>query len=341
MPAEQEEPKKVSIGEIARALGVSKTTVSRALSGKGRISQATRARVQDYLASAGAAPAVRTAPQVRTTHNLTMVIPSHFVHLDLPFLRKSMGGICTTAVQRGYDLLLCYAEGADTRQLERQLSHHKMDGVILSRTIRDDPCIELLRQFRIPFVTIGRTEDPSIPQVDNDQVSASQEMTRLLLQLGLRRIALLAGSPLYYVNRDRAKGYMDAMAQWGVQPDPGLIHTGIETDVQRIDALEAVLERRPDCILCGDDRLAFDVSLELQARQIRVPDQMRVASLYDSELTAGLNPGISAVQFDAEALGGAACRMLLDLMAGKESSRQVVMGHQVILRDSTKMTPGR
>ena len=60
MPAEQEEPKKVSIDEIARALGVSKTTVSRALSGKGRISQATRARVQDYLASAGAAPAVRT-----------------------------------------------------------------------------------------------------------------------------------------------------------------------------------------------------------------------------------------------------------------------------------------
>ena len=270
-----------------------------------------------------------------------MVIPSHFVHLDLPFLRKSMGGICTTAAQRGYDLLLCYAEGADTRQLERQLSRHKMDGVILSRTLQDDPCIELLRQFRVPFVTIGRTEDPSIPQVDNDQVSASQEMTRLLLQLGLRRIALLAGSPLYYVNRDRTKGYMDAMAQWGVQPDPGLIHTGIETDVQRIDALEAVLERRPDCILCGDDRLAFDVSLELQARQIRVPDQMRVASLYDSELTAGLNPGISAVQFDAEALGGAACRMLLDLMAGKESSRQVVMGHQVILRDSTKMTPGR
>ena len=263
------------------------------------------------------------------------------VALDLPFLRKSMGGICTTAAQRGYDLLLCYAEGADTRQLERQLSHHKMDGVILSRTLQDDPCIELLRQFRVPFVAIGRTEDPSIPQVDNDQASASQEMTRLLLQLGLRRIALLTGSPMYYVNRDRAKGYMDAMAQWGVQPDPGLIHTGIETDVQRIDALEAVLERRSDCILCGDDRLAFDVSLELQARQIRVPDQMRVASLYDSELTAGLNPGISAVQFDAEALGGAACRMLLDLMAGKESSRQVVMGHQVILRDSTKMTPGR
>ena len=61
MPAEQEASKKVSIEEIARALGVSKTTVSRALSGKGRISQATRARVQDYLASAGAAPEIGRA----------------------------------------------------------------------------------------------------------------------------------------------------------------------------------------------------------------------------------------------------------------------------------------
>ena len=93
-----------------------------------------------------------------------------------------------------------------------------------------------------------------------------------------------------------------------------------------------MLERRPDCILCGDDRLAFDVSLELQARRIRVPDDIRLASLYDSELTAGLNPAISAVHFDAVALGGAACRMLLDLMAGKAAARPLVMGHQVVLR---------
>ncbi|HJD21062.1 MAG TPA: LacI family transcriptional regulator [Candidatus Gemmiger faecigallinarum] len=341
MPAENQPTKKISIDEVAKALGVSKTTVSRALSGKGRISEATRGRVRDYIAQAGAEPAVRAQPTARETHNLTMVIPSDFVHLDLPFLRKCMGGICTAAAQRGYDLLLCYVSGADTNQLERQLDCHKMDGVILSRTIQNDPCVELLRRHKMPFVAIGRTEDPAIPQVDNDQAAASQEMTRLLLQLGLRRIALLTGSPSYYVNQDRAKGYFDALAELGIQPDPALVRTGIESDAQRIDALDAVLERRPDCILCGDDRLAFDVSLELQARRIRVPDDIRLASLYDSELTAGLNPAISAVHFDAVALGGAACRMLLDLMAGKAAARPLVMGHQVVLRDSTKSLPRR
>lgn len=329
--------KKIPMEQIAQALGISKTTVSRALSGKGRVSQATRARVQSYLASLGASATVRSAPTEVQTRNLTMVIPTHFVHLDLPFLRKTMGGICTVAAQRGYDLLLCYADGSDTSQLERQLASHKMDGVILSRTLRDDPCVELLQQYHIPFVAIGRTEDSTIPQVDQDQVGASQEMTRLLLQQGLKRIAFLSGSPLYYVNADRAAGYYKALAELRLQPDPHLVRTGIETDAQRIDALDAVLEHHPDCLLCGDDRLAFDLLLELQARKIRVPQQIRIASLFDSELTASLNPSISAVQFDSMNLGAAACRMLLDLLAGKPVRQRLVLGHQVILRDSTKM----
>ena len=147
----------ISIEEIAKALGVSKTTVSRALSGKGRISEATRSRVRAYVASTGAAPTVRARWTEKTiTHNLTMIIPPHFVHLDLPFLRKCMGGISMMAAQRGYDLLLCYASASDTSQLERQLSNRKTDGVILSRAMEDDPCLDLLQQYRVPYVVIGR-----------------------------------------------------------------------------------------------------------------------------------------------------------------------------------------
>ncbi len=329
--------KKVSIEEIANALGVSKTTVSRALSGKGRISEATRARVRAYLAGTGAVPAVRNLPlEERVTHNLSMVIPRHFVYLDLPFLRKSMGGISMVAAQRGYDLLLCYAGTLDTQQLERQLASRKMDGVILSRAMADDPCLDLLRQYHLPFVVMGRCEDETIPQVDNDQVGAACEMTRLLLRLGERRIALLVGNTAYTVNMDRLRGYLRALAEFGIQPDQQLILTGVESDAQRANALETILDQHPDCLLCGDDRLAFDVMQTLHSRGIAVPQQLRVASLYDSELIAGMTPSVSAVQFDAERLGSAACRMLLDLLAGKEIQRRQVEGYQVILRESTK-----
>ena len=326
----------ISIEEIAKALGVSKTTVSRALSGKGRISEATRSRVRAYVASTGAAPTVRARWTEKTaTHNLTMIIPPHFVHLDLPFLRKCMGGISMMAAQRGYDLLLCYASASDTSQLERQLSNRKTDGVILSRAMEDDPCLDLLQQYHVPYVVIGRCEDTSIPQVDNDQVGASYEMTRLLLRLGARRIALIVGTTTYTVNIDRMRGYMRALPEFGVAQDRRLIQDGVESAAQRSDALEAVLDHHPDCLLCGDDRLAFDVMQALHARHIRVPQDLQVASLYDSELLLNTVPNVSAVQFDAERLGASACRMLLDILAGKQINTRQVEGYQVILRDST------
>ena len=326
----------VKIAEIAEALGISKTTVSRALSGKGRVGEETRARVFAYAGLSGQSPAPRRPAAQSATHNLSLVIPKHFVRLDLPFLRKCMGGICTMAAQRGYDLLLCYVSQTDTEQLERQLASHKVDGVILSRTMSDDPSIDLLHQYEMPFVAIGRIDDPEIPQADNDQVGAACEMTRLLLQLGTRRIAYLGGSGTYTVNADRLRGYLRGLAEFGVPADQALIRTGLESEEQRVDALESVLERHPDCLLCCDDRLAFDVMTELRNRHIQVPQDVRVASLYDSELLVGMTPSISAVQFDAERIGSTACRMLLDTLAGKDIPKRQLQGYQVILRDSTK-----
>ena len=325
------------IEEIAQALGISKTTVSRALSGKGRVSEETRAKVFAYVGRPGvdsSTPVRRQDPGA--THNLSLVIPKHFMQLDLPFLRKCMGGVCTMAAQRGYDLLLCYVSDTDTVQLERQLASHKVDGVILSRTMNDDPSIDLLQQYGVPFVAIGRIENDDIPQADNDHLGAASEMTRVLFQMGARRIAYLGGSGTYTVNADRLRGYLRGLAEFGVPADQSLIRTGIESDEQRTDALEAVLEQHPDCLLCCDDRIAFDLMRELRNRHIRVPEQLRLASLYDSELLAGTTPAISAVQFDAERLGSTACRMLLDVMAGKDIPLRQVQGYQVILRESTK-----
>ena len=97
------------------------------------------ARVFAYAGLTGSeAPPSRPVVQ-GATHNIALVIPKHFIRLDLPFLRKCIGGVCTMAAQRDYDLLLCYVSETDTDQLERQLSSHKVDGVILTRTMSDDP----------------------------------------------------------------------------------------------------------------------------------------------------------------------------------------------------------
>ena len=173
------ETEKMTIEQVADALGVSKTTVSRALSGKGRISEETRAKVYAYMGRTRSEPVSAQSGEKLRTNNIAMIVPQRFIALDLPFLRKCMGGICTMADQRGYDLMLCYSSNTEYPQLRRQLANHKVDGVILTYAMADDPCIDLLRQYETPFVLIGRSEDKTIPQADNDQVAAACEMTRI------------------------------------------------------------------------------------------------------------------------------------------------------------------
>ncbi|MBQ6831616.1 MAG: LacI family DNA-binding transcriptional regulator [Oscillospiraceae bacterium] len=331
------EQDRLTVEKVAAALGVSKTTVSRAISGKGRISVQTRERIMEYLQKHNGFELLRTlrSPAAGSS-NLALVIPAHFVQLDLPFLRKCMGAVCHTADQRGYDVLLCYADTHSAPQLERQLADRKVDGVILSRTVDNDPCIHLLEKYRVPYVVIGRVADPSVMQVDNDQLAAAAEMTGLLHQLNYRRIAYMGGSLLYTVNADRLAGYRQATQQAGIAVDENLILSNIETPDQRTEALDLLLLQKPECILCCDDALAHFVVRDLQRRGIRVPEQMRVASLYDSELLEDMKPSVTAVHFDGAALSAVACRLLLDHLSGKNPPTRIIHGHQLVLRESTK-----
>lgn len=328
---------KMTVEKAANALKISKTTVSRAISGKGRVSPQTRDRVMEYLQTHNGQELLQVLRGTDTkTYNLALVIPAHFVQLDLPFLRKCMGAVCHTADQRGYDVLFCYADTHDAPQLERQLADRKVDGVILSRTVENDPCIQLLKTYKVPYVVIGRVDDRTVLQADNDQVAAAAEMTRLLHQLNIRRIAYMGGSLVYTVNADRLSGYRIATEEAGITVDERLIISNVETPSQRTDALDTLLEQEPQCILCCDDALAHFVVRDLQRRGIRVPGQMRVASLYDSELMEDMNPSVTAVHFDGAALSAAACRLLLDHLAGKPVSSHIIQGHQLVLRESTK-----
>ena len=334
---EQQREHKLTVGEIARELGISATTVSRALSGKGRVSPETRERIMDYAGRLGYESAGAGSPlERRCTNNLALVIPSHFVRLDLPFLRKCMGAVCRMAAQREYDVLMCYADEKNTEQLCRQLAAHKVDGVILSRTLTEDPCLELVRQYGVPYVAIGRLADRTALQVDNDQVEAARELTHILLQMGIRRIAYLGNRYKYTVNVDRMLGFRQALEEHGMAVDESLAFSNVESEEGRRDALEAALERKPECLLCGDDSLAFAVLKDLRQRRISVPGDIRLASLYDSEILLDTDPTDTAVQFDADLLGATACRMLLDSMTGREVPPRKVLGHQVILRESTK-----
>lgn len=337
MARRPKDDKVVDIASIAEALGVSKTTVSRAISGNGRVGDATRQRVLDYVKEHNYTPSVMARGlAMRCSYNISLVISKQFSDFEMAFLRKTMRSVYQVAEESDYDVLLTMVGENETRPVERLLDNRKIDGLILTRTLENDPLIPLLKARKLPFVAIGRPADATVLSVDHDQVGGCRELTSLLLLKGMKRIALLGGTMLYTVNQSRLEGFKQAYDQMGQTIDESLLFLELETDDLRMQAVNEAVSRKADCILCMDERLTMLTLNMFKHLNIRVPQDIRIASLYDSEKLADSVPPISAVQFDADALGRKAAQQLLQVLKGREVETRVELGYQVSLRESTK-----
>lgn len=328
-----EEKQNLTIDDIARQLNVSKTTVSRAISGKGRISAQTRERVLAYIEACNYRPsAAAKGLAEHRTYNLALVLPREFARLDLPFIRRSMSAICAEAALRDYNILLCLASDQDPAPLIRILDNRKADGVILTRTAENDALIDQIARRGVPFATMGslppHTHGLAAVEADSDQVSGCCAFTAALLRAYPEKTALLGGDMRYIVNQRRLEGVRNALA--AENPDFS-IHTGLSPDGCG-EALDALLEQGVRQFLCMDDDICMAAVRYLEAKGLAIPEDVRLASLYDSDELSSCKPPIPALRFDAEELGRITCRELLRCLQGEPYDAVLKLGYRVRLR---------
>ncbi len=327
----------LTISDVAEALGISKTTVSRAISGKGRISEETRRKVMDYIDAHDYKPNIiaKSLAQSRT-YNICVVLPGNYALVDLPYFDEAILGIQEIAGLMEYDVLLDISQPDDTAAMKRILDNGKVDGVILLRTFLEDAHVELLSQMQVPFVTTGTSTYPGVRQVDYDHAGACCELTSILLMRGFDRIALLGGSDRIMVNRMRAEGYYQSFANLGRKVDESLVFSNLENRVLMENAVDEALAAGVNCILCMDDSICSCVLRKLRMAHIRVPEQMRVASYYNSYVLENSLPTITSLEFDGKEMGMQACRELLTLIEGGDVPDRILLPYKVVLKDSTK-----
>ncbi len=329
--------KKITIGDVAEALGVSKTTVSRAISGKGRIGNGTKERVLRYIEEHDYKPNVIAKGLAQSkTYNIGLVMPGNHNFVDSSFFQKCMLGISGVAAAADYDMVVSMIQDDDLSQLKRLVRNNKVDGVILSRTLVDDGPAEYLKKNRMPFVAIGTSPDPGIIQIDHDHREACRELTSILLMKGMRRMALLGGSRDIVITNMRYQGFMDAFESQKLRPDPGLIFMDADRGAVIEEIVEELVYRKAECVVCMDDSICYQVLNVLKKNRIDVPGDVRVASFYNSPLLENNIPAVTSLQFDATKLGMAACRTLLDYLAGKEVPGRTLLSYEVVFKESTK-----
>jgi Transcriptional regulators len=328
--------KKLTIADIAEALGVSKTTVSRSISGNGRIGAETKERVLEYIEKHDYKPNVMAKGLAQSkTYNICVVYPTDCATNELPFFQKCLIGIVQRAAKEQYDILMALVSNTDISQLKRIIQNNKVDGVIILRTLVDDACVKFLKQSRIPFVTVGSTSEKGVIQVDNDNLGACRGLTMLLLTEGMERIALIGGNTQHVVTQNRCQGFKEAFEKWGKKADGRLVYLDMEEDWDIEKCVEDALRKHAECIIAMDDNICKKILDKLKQDHVEVPRDIKIASFYYSKELEKNNPPITSLKFNVPELGTATCNMLFAIMDGKEIQEKTVLGYELVLKEST------
>lgn len=331
------EPSRITISDIADALHISKTTVSRAISGKGRIGSETRERVLAYIDKTNyhPNPMAKGLAQLKT-YNIGWVMPGDSDVTDLPFFQRCMAGISEVAAGNDYDILLTMVYEEDMSQLERIVQNHKIDGIVLGRTLVEDERVQFLKRMDIPFVVIGSTMIPDVVQIDNDHIAACRELTSILIMKGLKKLALIGGDSNHVVNETRRKGFIEGLERNHLKEADSSIYMDCKSRTDVGYAVEDSLRNKADCIICMDDRICSEVLEKLKNDGIDMPGQIKVASFYDSVLLDNCMPAITSLQYDPRNLGVVAARTLFRLINEEEVEPVTYLSYEVALKGSTQ-----
>lgn len=323
--------KAMTIDDIARDLGISKTTVSRAISGKGRIGNATRERVLSYIKEHDYKPnAMARGLAEQRTCNIAVVWPMDANLVDMPFFQKVLVGICDVTSREGYDVLITIDRGPEAVDLRRVIDNRKVDGVILTRTLLEDPSAAFLKESSVPFVTMGTSEDNDITWVDNDNEAACRELMEQLLEEGCKRFALIGGDENYAITGQRLAGYKKALLEAGLPFEQELCIRQSDFEKATGEILSGLLEKEVSCIVCMDDAIAREVLLSCHDMGIGIPQDIRIASFYSSQILENAKSPVTSIRFDERALGEAAAEQILCKIRGEKPRNVIVSSHQIM-----------
>lgn len=308
---------RVSIADVAREAGVSRQTVSRALNGKGEISQATLRRVQDVIERLDYRPSsIARGLATRHTRTIGLIVPD----IANPFFADISRGADDAAHEAGYSLLLCNTVEEPGREADllRILEQRAVDGVVLcSPRLPEKTLVELVKRHQAVVLINGCLVGCSSVCVADARGAALA--VRHLRRLGRYQVGLLSASEGAYSGRERRRGYTEALLAADVVPDTSLTQRCDSADIDGgYRAALALLASRPDLdgLLCYNDLVAIGALRACAETGRRVPDDIAVVGADDILLAGLVTPALTTLRIDRLAVGTAAVGMLLAQLRG-------------------------
>ncbi len=331
----------LTLEDIAKQAGVSRSTVSRVVNNHPNVSDKVRKHVLEVIQTTGFHPnaAARTLASQRSwTIGLLLPHSVSFFFTD-PYYPHLTKGVAQACNQYGYTLALFLVSNKDDEEqiFPRILRRGLLDGIIIqSGHYGDQTIIGRMVDAKKPFVVAGRPfRSDNVSFIDVDNLKAACGAVEHLIRLGYRRIATITGPNASTVGIDRKEGYLNALRAHHLEVDPALIVEGDFTEASGYAAMQALLPLRPAAVFTASDIMAIGAMRAAQDAGYHIPadiafigfDDLPLASLSSVPLTTVRQP---VVQFGVKAV-----EVLLDLIEnGIEPPRHVVMDTELIVRET-------
>jgi LacI family transcriptional regulator len=330
---------KLTIRQIAKLSGVSRSTVSRVINDHPNVSPETREQVLQVVAETGFRPdPIARSLSSRRADIIGLVIPLTIQSLfEDPFFPRLMQGISQGCNRYDYtlSLFLLHTPEEEAKLYPRISRRQFLDGVIVTATRSGDPLIPQLLANRVPFVLHGRHEDPRVSFVEVDNVSGAYTAVTHLVRLGRRRIALITGPAGSLAAEDRKRGYLNALVERRLRVDEGLIIHADFTENGSYGAMQRLLRHEPDAVFVASDSMALGVLRALRKAGKHVPEEVAVVGFDDLPQAATADPPLTTVRQPIQRAGVLAVEMLIDILEnGIVPARRIILPTELVIRAS-------
>jgi LacI family transcriptional regulator len=313
-----------TIKDIAKALGVSTSTVSRALKGSYEIGAETKKLVQEYAEKVNYRPnPIALSLKDQKSHSIGVVV----CEVANDYFSQAINGIESIAYNRGYHVIITQTHESfdrETANVQHLLSRH-VDGLLVSLSAQttDTSQYKYLHEKGFPIVFFDRiAADINTHRVVADNFKGAFDATELLIKSGFKNIAHLTNSNNLSITAERFNGFKAALDKHGIEFKPGYLknceHGGMIYDEIEL-AIKALLalNDRPEAIFIGSDRLTISCLSILKKMNIKVPDDLALAGFTNSDVVDLFDPPLTVVRQPAFQIGQKATELLIKTIESK------------------------
>lgn len=335
--------KQATIQDIAKALNITASTVSRALNDHPKIKKATKELVWAKAKELHYQPnTIASSLRRGKANTIGMIVP----RVNRHFFSNIITGVESVLNPAGYNLIICQSEEKYEKEIENinTLIASRVDGILISISLETKNYDHINRAINnnISVVMYDRICDElDVCKVENDDTSGSYDLTKHLLEEGYRKMMWIGGSRSFNTYHNRFAGYQKALAEHGLDAEKMPIFEGSISLEAAYEFMNEFLKKDtlPEVIFSASDYMAMGAIMAIQEHGLRIPEDIAISGYSNEPFAALINPKLTTVEQFSKEMGKATARLLLDEIESDSEEvvpRKTILRPKLIIRESTK-----